>query len=337
MYNVLLVSNQNLIRTAIKKTIEKNSKFNVVAEADTPKEAFSVIDRGDVNIVFSDYIMPNMSGLDFINKIEKEYNDIKVFLLAFPTELFSRENRSINLNHIILKPITYDKVNEKLKIFEKSLGKNNESDYGSEFILEMQKSINLDNFLEVYKYFADYVERFNFKDKNLEYKNHLNLELRGIAEKIIYLNNFIEDVKILDTKLELNNLIISDIKLCQNWIFKVVEYYFKRKSITKYPILKDVLSYIDNNIDKNISLSDVVKGCNISQGYLSRLFKSEYSMTVVNFIHLKKVNFAKELILVKNQSVSDVAFNLGYNESGYFSKIFKKYEKVTVEQFRKTR
>lgn len=337
MYNVLLVSNQNLIRTAIKKTIEKNGKFNVIAEADTPREALNVIERDDVNVVFSDYIMPNMSGLDFTNKVERENEEIKVFLLAFPTELFSRENGSINLNHIILKPITYDKVNEKLKIFEKSFDKNYENNYGSEFILEMQRNVNLDDFLESYEYFAEYANKFNFKEKNSEYKEQIKLEFRSIAEKIIDLNNFAEDTKILDTKLEINNLIISDIKLCQNWIFKVVEYYFKRKSIMKYPILKDILIYIDDNIDKNISLSDVVKKCNISQGYLSRLFKSEYNMTVVNFIHLKKVNLAKEFIILENQSVSDVAFNLGYNESGYFSKIFKKYEKITVEQFRKTR
>ncbi|WP_454206159.1 helix-turn-helix domain-containing protein [Peptoniphilus sp. Marseille-Q6390] len=80
-----------------------------------------------------------------------------------------------------------------------------------------------------------------------------------------------------------------------------------------------------------------MKECNISQGYLSRLFKNEYNLTVVNYIHLKKINLAKEYILLENSSVLDIAFNLGYNEYGYFSKVFKKYEKMTVEQFRKAR
>ena len=111
---------------------------------------------------------------------------------------------------------------------------------------------------------------------------------------------------------------VKDKRLCNIWMFKIVDYYFKKKSITKYPILKDICDYIDNNLDKNISLKDVVKECNISQGYLSRLFKNEYNLTVVNYIHLKKINLAN-------------------NEYGYFSKIFKKYESMTVEQFRKAR
>jgi len=130
---------------------------------------------------------------------------------------------------------------------------------------------------------------------------------------------------------------VRDERLCNIWVFKIVDYYFKKKSITKYPILKDICDYIDNNLDKNISLKDVVKECNISQGYLSRLFKNEYNLTVVNYIHLKKINLAKEYILLENSSVLDIAFNLGYNEYGYFSKVFKKYEKMTVEQFRKAR
>ena len=47
------------------------------------------------------------------------------------------------------------------------------------------------------------------------------------------------------------------------------------------------LFYISENLEKNISLKDVVDICAISQGYLSRLFKFEYNLTVLEYIHLK--------------------------------------------------
>lgn len=332
MYKVLLVSNQRLRRTALKKMIEKNQSFSVSAEAGTPKEAIDLIEEQNINLIFTDFIMSNMSGLDFVNKIENINREIMVFLLAFPSDLYSRENEKVNLNQFILKPITFEKINEKLMIYEKNHKKN----YQKHFVLKMKESIRINDFNETYKYLTEYISRFNFYDTNADTKLQIKNDLRNLGIQLINLNSVVED-KILERKFPISDLIVSDSRFSDIWIFKIIEYYFKKKRIKSYPILEDVFCYIDKNIDKNISLSDVVNGCNISQGYLSRLFKSEYNMTVVNFIHMKKINLAKEYILLENKTVSDVAFNLGYNEYGYFSKVFKKYENITVEQFRKVR
>lgn len=333
MYSVLLVSNQILIRTALKKTIERNKNFYIKDEVNTPKEAIDLINKENINIVFSEFMMPSMNGKDFIDVVKKENKDIKVFLVTFPSDLFSREYKNIDLNQVILRPITYEKVEEKLKLYEKDYKNFNEIN----LVLEMQKEVNMNDFFAVYEYLTKYIDKYDFKNKEVENKVQIKNSLKSIANRIINLNNITDEAKKIEKEIPITNAIVSDSRLCKNWMFKILEYYFKRKSTINYPILENVLLYIDENIDKNISLSDVVKECNISQGYLSRLFKSEYNMTVVNFIHFKKINLAKEYIVLENQSISDVAFNLGYNEYGYFSKVFKKYEQETVEQFRKAR
>lgn len=333
MYSVLLVSNQFLTRSTLKKIIEKNEKFSIFEETHSPKEAIELVKNNNIDLVFSDFLLPGISGVDFINKAEEANKDTKVFLLTSPHDLVFEENANVNLSQIILKPLTFEKVNEKLIRYDNKSHSSSQKD----FISEMEKSINMNDFLEIYEYLTEQISKFDFENKDVEVRNQIKDKLINYGNRIINLNSLVEETEVIDRDFPLKDVMVRDERLCNIWVFKIVDYYFKKKSITKYPILKDICDYIDNNLDKNISLKDVVKECNISQGYLSRLFKNEYNLTVVNYIHLKKINLAKEYILLENSSVLDIAFNLGYNEYGYFSKVFKKYEKMTVEQFRKAR
>lgn len=49
---------------------------------------------------------------------------------------------------------------------------------------------------------------------------------------------------------------------------------------------------------------------------------------------MKKMHLAKGYFYFTEDSIADVAFRLGYNESSYFSKVFKKYEKMTVKEYK---
>ncbi len=58
-------------------------------------------------------------------------------------------------------------------------------------------------------------------------------------------------------------------------------------------------------------------------------------MSVTEYLHLKKMHLAKGYFYFTEDSIAEVAFRLGYNESSYFSKVFKKYEKMTVKEYKK--
>lgn len=333
MYTVLLVSNQTLMRDVLKKIIEKNENFSIFGETNSYNKAIDYVRNNNINLVFSDFIMPNITRVDFINKIEKANNKTKVLLVAFPHDVVFEGNENINLNQIILKPLTYEKVNEKLEKYDAI----NQKSYEKDFLFNMEQTVNMNDFIEVNEYLIEIINEFDFNSSDVKVKDEIKDKLKNLGNKIINFNSFAEDKDLLYKDFPISDLTVKDKRLCNIWMFRIINYYFKKKSIANYPILKDVFKYIENNLNKNISLNDVVKECNISQGYLSRLFKNEYNLTVVNYIHLKKINLAKEYILLENSSVLDIAFNLGYNEYGYFSKVFKKYEKMTVEQFRKAR
>ena len=114
----------------------------------------------------------------------------------------------------------------------------------------------------------------------------------------------------------------------------MIDYIFQKNSSNRYPLLHNVFLYIENNIKSDISLNKIIENCAISQGYLSRIFKEQFQVSVMEYLHMRKIYLAKGYFYFTDDSIAEVAFRLGYNESSYFSKVFKKYENMTVKQYR---
>jgi ligand-binding sensor protein/AraC-like DNA-binding protein len=169
-----------------------------------------------------------------------------------------------------------------------------------------------------------------------EDKNSLKEYFTNLGQHVI------NSVEILDGELKkINELFpidefsISDKKFFEFWLFKVMNYVFQQNSIKKYPLLEKVFDYIEKHIEEEIGLNEIINNCLVSQGYLSRIFKRQFNVSVMEYLHMRKMYMAKSYFCFTNLSITDVAFKLGYNESSYFSKVFKKYENITVYQYKK--
>ena len=73
----------------------------------------------------------------------------------------------------------------------------------------------------------------------------------------------------------------------------------------------------------------------MSAGYLSDLLKKETGISAQEHIHNHIVYKAKYLLLNSNDSVSEIAFQLGYNYPQHFSKLFKSKTGLSPVNFRK--
>ncbi len=99
--------------------------------------------------------------------------------------------------------------------------------------------------------------------------------------------------------------------------------------------IKDVLDYINQNYQKDITLEELSKEVNISKFYICRIFKESLRMTPVEYINKVRVERAMELLRNTDMSISEIALECGFNNISYFIKIFKKYMQVTPLKFRK--
>lgn len=97
-------------------------------------------------------------------------------------------------------------------------------------------------------------------------------------------------------------------------------------------ILK-AIDYINSHLAETISLSDLAAFLHLSREYTASLFKKETGMTVSSFINEQKLARACDLLRDKEKSLVTIAQALGYENYGYFSRIFKKRYGVSPAKF----
>lgn len=82
------------------------------------------------------------------------------------------------------------------------------------------------------------------------------------------------------------------------------------------------------------TISRLAKELATNECYLKQAFRDEYDMGVAGWIQTYRVELAKKRLVDSNQSITQIALDLGYQSSGYFSKVFKQYTHLTPKQFR---
>lgn len=110
--------------------------------------------------------------------------------------------------------------------------------------------------------------------------------------------------------------------------------FFTRQKCSESDIIQSALDYIEENLDKTIQLSDVARHIGVSEPYLSSYFKRNMNENFIPYVNRQKIRRAKQL-LGEGKMVYQVADLLGYENNTYFSKVFKKMEGMTPDEYRR--
>ncbi|MEY8743832.1 PocR ligand-binding domain-containing protein [Bacillales bacterium AN1005] len=104
---------------------------------------------------------------------------------------------------------------------------------------------------------------------------------------------------------------------------------------TANPVLQPAFEYIHSHKSEQVSLKHMAELCHLSPSYFSRLFAKETGENFTTYLAKLKIKWAKQLLEITDMPVSQISDELGFNESGYFIKIFKKFEEITPALYRK--
>jgi AraC-like DNA-binding protein/mannose-6-phosphate isomerase-like protein (cupin superfamily) len=96
-----------------------------------------------------------------------------------------------------------------------------------------------------------------------------------------------------------------------------------KKDITDKRII-NVLRYVRENIEHNVTVKDLSSLCFLTNDHLIRLFKQEMQCTPVQYINQKKIERAQLMLIIGEKSVKDIAFRLSFSNISYFYRLFKK-------------
>lgn len=324
MQNILVLTDDILLQKAIEIISSKNNKIKTFKA--TNNVAYAVQISSQYNVVIVD--MQIDLAIDAIKTIKNENLEILIFAVAeFCTESYIWNELKEFISDIIERPVTkskIDKIVNMYKIENESIAKIK--------IDELLMILSSDDFKKLSKFIPELIDEI-YKIESKDSKRLVNV-FTNIGDRIMEMRNYHGDVEDIFELFPINEIMILDKKTGEIWLSQVLEHMFKKKCVNRYPLLENIFIYIDNNIKNKITLNDITDNCSISQGYLSRIFREQLSVSVMDYIHMKKIYLAKVYFYFTTDSIAEVAFKLGYNESSYFSKVFKKYENITVKQYK---
>lgn len=138
-----------------------------------------------------------------------------------------------------------------------------------------------------------------------------------------------------------HDVILSNIELLLNYCKR----FYGRQFLTRSASNKDVVAKFERWLNEYMHSDNLehhgmpnVKQCaqamNLSANYLSDLLRKETGKTTQEHVHLQLIEQAKNLLLGSSKTVSEVAYQLGFEYPQHFSKFFKNKLGVSPSQYR---
>jgi two-component system chemotaxis response regulator CheY len=116
---IITIDDSSTMRRIIKNTLERIGYGGNILEAEDGKQALDILSQNKVDLIITDWNMPNMDGLTFVKKIRsmREWDDVPIIMVT--TEAAKEdiiEALKAGVNHYVVKPFTPQTLKEKIEV-----------------------------------------------------------------------------------------------------------------------------------------------------------------------------------------------------------------------------
>jgi AraC family transcriptional regulator, transcriptional activator of pobA len=185
---------------------------------------------------------------------------------------------------------------------------------------------------------AKAIKNYGFFSYEVNEALHLSDEEEKTVESIV--QNIKKEINArLDTFSQ--DVIVSNLELLLSYSNR----FYSRQFITRKMATNDLLSNFDNILDKyftpdsDLPLPTVEKlatELHVSSSYLSDMLRSLTGQNTQQHIHNKLIDKAKEILTTTNFTVSEIAYQLGFEYPQSFSKLFKSKTNLTPMEYKQS-
>ncbi|MEG1002707.1 response regulator transcription factor [Clostridium sp.] len=179
-----------------------------------------------------------------------------------------------------------------------------------------------------------------FNDEELTPKNIYDLSIKII----LLIDKLLEEFN-LEQKYGRDSLSNTIVELCnkstretvKEYIIKDIEELINIMSNTsvKYsPVVQQIVNNVNDKYYEELSLKTLAQQYNINSSYLGQIFTKEVGVSFSEYLNKTKNMKAKDLILETNMKINDIAKEVGYTDTSYFYRKFKKYYGVCPSTLR---
>lgn len=210
---------------------------------------------------------------------------------------------------------------------------------GNYFVEEviLNSHVQVENFSAVGAYFyPSVVKSFFESDLSLHsFQNNFDtnkISVEPLLKSYIASLNFILD----NSSLADENLIVNKLKE----LLIILSKSEKASSVSDFintlfvPFEYNFKEIIQSNLYTNLSLEELAYLCSCSLATFKRKFTSLYNESPARYLLCKKLDKSKDLLLIRSKSISDIAFESGFDSVSNYDKAFKKNVGLTPSEYR---
>lgn len=131
---------------------------------------------------------------------------------------------------------------------------------------------------------------------------------------------------------------IRSISEIEDFIFDTIRGYCdlaQEEALAQHkPLIKLAIAYIKAHLSDNISVKETANELSVNPDYLSNEFHLATGMTFIDFVNKERISQATSLLKRTGLQIQQIAIAVGYNNTSYFSKQFKKLHGKTPQEYR---
>ncbi len=139
-------------------------------------------------------------------------------------------------------------------------------------------------------------------------------------------------LKLCDTIMELGDVSEKSRQYLLKAVLELLPKLYSIETVSNY--FNIAVAFIENHFKEGINVAEVARQCLINEDYLNLIFKKEINITVTDYIRKKRLHYASMLLGSSDLSVSEIAFNSGFQSIQTFNRVYKNYYGVSPSKNR---
>ncbi len=101
-------------------------------------------------------------------------------------------------------------------------------------------------------------------------------------------------------------------------------------------LIRSAMAYIHEHFAETISRRDIAQHIGLSEDHMTFCFRQELGTTPITYLQRYRIRQAKDLLKESQQTITEIASNVGFSDSGYFSRLFHRETGMSPEAFRRS-
>lgn len=357
MWKVIVADDEPFIREALKEMIPWDELGYHLAEAlKNGKEVVNAVEKYKPDIVILDIQMPLMTGMEAAQWIHENYPDIVVVLLtAYEDFKYAQQAIVFQVKRYVIKSNLFEDLPKALEEISEELKKDNRSEKNRTEVYAGQKNKLNDNKLN--KIVCNIISCMQSGDENvcMEEMQKLRSAIRDYSDSYIrsaailfisechrlYIEYGDDEVTGFDMEQEdAINLILEtkriiEIEDCLESMMLSFVRKKNKKIQTADELIDSINKFIEKNYTKKISLDLIADAVHANRCYISRIYKERTGEKPFETINRKKIEIARKYIEDGKMRVYEIADSIGWEDTAYFSRVFKKYTGYSPKEYEK--